>query len=92
MLMIHRRVLLVCSQNGAVFIRNQNRLPDQTGLLPFHSTDTRAEAEGLQVYFCRLSRHDNETYFLNEFDGTLEDLDLVGARFEKEYQSRKEKR
>lgn len=78
--MLSRRFLLEVWKNGAVTIRERGE--PATGGIPVYSTTRRGDAEMIRAYHCRLSRLDNETYHLNEFDRTIEDLDRVADLFE----------
>lgn len=80
---LDRRFLLDVWKNGAVTIRPRKAAAG--GGLPVFSTETEAQALQLQVHFCRLSRMDNATYFLNNFGGRLEDLPRVRAMFAAHY-------
>lgn len=85
---LKRKVYLYVSANGAFQIApdkaNQHKLFDE-GYLPVGSVDTVEEAEQLQTMLCRLSREDNETYFLPFPAGRHEVLPDVGNMLEETY-------
>lgn len=84
MIRIDRKFQLWVSKNGVVDIVGPND-PRPAGLLPFYSTDTRHDAEMLQVHFCRLSRHDNDTYFLNTWSQNVDGIPSLTAAFDREF-------
>jgi hypothetical protein len=80
-----RSYLLEVYKSGEVMIRARGE-PMPEGVLPVYSTDSREEAEMIQVRCCVLSRVDNQTYRLNpnlRNDGqlTLEDLPMLTEMF-----------
>lgn len=83
-----RRWKLAAYKSGdVVIVRRASDCP--SGALIFFSTDTKAQAEGLVTYHCRLSREDNETMFLNR--GAFADVDElreVAERFAETYAQR----
>lgn len=83
---LSRAVLLDCSANGAVFIREQGQ-PLREGTLPFFSTDTVEEAETLRRSHCRLSRERGvKVYFLNNWIGeALDSLYAAADEFRASY-------
>ncbi len=65
--------------------------------LPVFSVDTIAEAEAIQVRFCKLQYGSHPLmpgkpwYRLNEFSGELKDLDRVRAMFAQYHREREER-
>lgn len=49
------------------------------------------EATSIQTWLCKLSRSDGRTYYLNRFNGTLDDVQRIGFEIEHLYRERKAK-
>lgn len=86
--MLIRPIKIYLYQNGAfVFAGPADTKPD--GALIVGSVDTIEEAKSLQVMLCKLSRVDNETYYL-PFTGEYEAVEAVMEMLEATYQGQKQ--
>lgn len=78
-----RAVTLWVDAAGCVTAQERGRGID--GSLPVFSTDTREQAEALQVRHCRLTRDGSGLYFLTDTPRGVEDLGKVSDIFRKTY-------
>lgn len=78
-----RAMTLWVDAGGCVTIREKGRRVD--GSLPVFSTDTREQAERLQVRHCRLARDGSALYFLNQTPHDVADLGAVSDLFRATY-------
>lgn len=78
-----RLVTLWVDAAGCVTARERGSGVD--GSLPVFSTDTREQAEALQVRHCRLARDGSGLYFLTDTPRGVEDLSRVSDMFRETY-------
>lgn len=74
-----RALTLWVDAAGCVTVQERGR--GVNGSLPVFSTDTREQAEALQVRHCRLARDGSGLYFLTDIPRGVEDLGKVSDLF-----------
>lgn len=90
---LDRAVILHLWPSGKIVARDKADKRKETkkaiqGSLPVFSVDSMEDANGLLAMMCKLSREDNETYFL-PFTGEVDDMAKVSAMMEEVYTIRR---